>query len=83
MNNDDKRSQEEIIEELSNLVEELGWVIGLPDGTEKVPGLIVGEQNFVIEVVKSYYGENFDIYTKNDETGQSEIIHNPDKKTLH
>lgn len=83
MNDGTKKSQEQIIEELSNLVEELGWVIGLPDGTDKVPGLIIGEQDFVIDVVKSYYGENFDIYTKDEESGQTEIIHNPDKKTVH
>ena len=72
----------ELIQELSELVAQLGWVIGMPDGDEQVPGLIIGKQDFVEEVVTAYYGPGFEVYTK-DEQGEIVTTEPKKKDTVH
>lgn len=64
-----KKTQIELMNELAELVEQLGWVIGIPDGDEKVPGLVIGELSYVEEVVEAYYGPGFSVFEK-DEHGE-------------
>lgn len=86
---DDNRKQQELIQKLAELVNELGWVIGLPDNEEMVSGLIVGTEDFVREVVESYYGPSYSVF-KEDPTGNESIERQEDsleiikkKPTLH
>lgn len=73
---DDPERQKKLIEELSLIVNELGWVIGLPAGVDVVPGLIVGTEEFVKDVVGTYYGPNYDVF-KEDPTGENNLIEEP------
>lgn len=57
------KKQIELIEKLAEICEELSWVIAIPDG-QKVPGLIIGTENFVTDVVEIYYGNNYEVYKK-------------------
>lgn len=62
----DSKKQQSLIEQLTMICEELGWVVGLPsteDDNEKVPGLVVGEESFVIQVVSSY-SDDYEVYSK-------------------
>ena len=82
----DPKEQQEIIQRLSELVNQLGWVIALPTNVDTVPGLIIGQEDFVKEVVTAYYGPNFDLFAE-DPTGENQLVElqQPDKKkdTLH
>lgn len=72
-NNDDiTKKQKELIEKLSEIVAELEWVIGLPVGSDSVPGLIIGTEEFVRDVVETYYGPNYDVFTE-DPTGTNTL----------
>lgn len=47
--------QQELIQALAEIVEELGWVIGIPQeegSTNTVQGLIIGTEEFVMSVVE-------------------------------
>lgn len=59
-----QRKQIELIEQLASICEELGWVIALPNQEEKVPGLIMGNEEFVAEVIQAYYGEDVEVFKK-------------------
>lgn len=69
----DSEKQKKLIEELSMIVNELGWVIGLPSGVDMVPGLIIGTEEFVQDVVGTYYGPNYDVF-KEDPTGENLLV---------
>ena len=64
---DDQRRQHELITQLSELVAELGWVIGMPNGEGPVEGLIIGEQSFVEDVVTEYYGPGYGLLEEGPE----------------
>jgi len=67
MSRDDQRKQQELIEQLSSICEELGWVIGIPseEGSEEVvEGLIIGTEKFVYAVVDAFKAE-YEVYSKN------------------
>jgi hypothetical protein len=52
----DSEKQQKLIQELAEIVEELGWIIGIPtngETDEKVNGLIIGTEDFVMDVVNS------------------------------
>lgn len=52
----DSEKQQKLIQELAEIVEELGWIIGIPtngETDEKVHGLIIGTDEFVMDVVNS------------------------------
>lgn len=71
---DETSKQFELIQKLTDIVAELGWVIALPEGDGIVDGLIVGTPQFAEEVGKLCYGDNFDIYQKN---GDDNIVELP------
>ncbi len=79
----DKKRQYELIQALSEIVNELGWVIGMPSGDEIVDGLIIGEQHFVEDVVTEYYGPNFGLLEENVVDGEMVEIEPKKKTTLH
>jgi hypothetical protein len=81
---DDKREQQELIQELAEIVNRLGWVIALPTNVDMVPGLIIGQEDFVKEVVETYYGPNYDVF-KEDPTGENALVELQTKKkdTVH
>lgn len=70
----DPKRQQELINQLSEICEELEWVVGLPDvdaeGT--VPGLMIGKEDFVYELAECY-GQEVEVYTLNQELGSSEL----------
>jgi hypothetical protein len=48
--------QQELIQALTEIVEELGWIIGIPiveSEEDSVHGLIVGTEQFVMDAVES------------------------------
>lgn len=81
------KKQQELIEELASICEELGWVIALPTMEDTIPGLVIGQENFVNDVVSVYYGENYEVFTKDPtDAGMKEIpVLPPTKKpwTFH
>lgn len=69
-----KEKQYELIMELQALCEELGWSIALPNGDGLVPGLIIGEEAYVIDVASAYYGEDFEVFEKNEDSEKLEPV---------
>lgn len=67
-NKHDGKSKMEVIQELAALVDSLGWVMALPTD-EIVPGLIIGEKDFVVAVVQQYYGEGYEILEQDEASG--------------
>jgi hypothetical protein len=69
------KKQQALIEELASICEELGWVVALPSEGEIIPGLVIGQEQFVIDVVSVYYGEGFDVYKKEmNAQGMEEMV---------
>jgi hypothetical protein len=66
-----KKSDMEIIQEIVDLVKEIGWEIALPmdEMTEdgKVHGLVMGNEYFIQELLKDYTYELFSM--EEDEEG--------------
>lgn len=82
-----QKRQMELIDQLAQICEELNWVIALPTQEEPVPGIIMGQEGFVQEVVQSYYGDAYEVLTKEaHEEGMKEIPQLPEgkkKTTVH
>lgn len=78
----EQRKQYELIQQLSEIVAELGWVIGMPNGDDMVEGLIIGEQEFVEAVVTEYYGPGYGLL---EEGPEGEMVESEPKKktTVH
>lgn len=78
----DQKRQHELIQALTEIANELEWVIALPT-SEMVPGLIIGTEEFVTEVVKVYYGKDPEEYETfgEDPTGESDLIALPTDQT--
>lgn len=76
---DEQQRQKLLISKLSEIVNELGWVIGLPAGEEMVPGLIIGTEQFVVDVVETYYGPNFTTFEE-DPSGEAQLVEKTPKK---
>lgn len=75
------KRQEELISELATICEELGWVVAIPSNEERVPGLIIGLEDFVQEVVTIYYGDDVEIFKKELNTeGMEEVVPTKNKK---
>ncbi len=70
----DPKRQYELIQELTKIVNELDWVIGLPEG-DIVPGLIIGTEEFVTQVVEAY-GIEYTKFTE-DPTGENSLVETP------
>lgn len=86
MSGDDTIKKIELIQDLAGIAEELGWVIALPTEEDIVPGLVMGTEPFVNEVVSLYYGDNYEIFTKDPTTdGLVEVPpqSNGKKATIH
>lgn len=85
----DKKRQIELIKELANIFEELEWLVAIPtdNDSDVCRGLIVGEQDFVLDVTKAYYGDDAEIIIPNNESPEKEHEINlelhPNKKTMH
>jgi hypothetical protein len=85
----DQKKQFELIEQLAEICEELGWVVGLPaeEGHDQtVPGLIIGREKFVLEVVAAYT-DDYTLMSKDKGTdGMHEVhpaIESKKKLTFH
>lgn len=74
----DEKRQYELIEKLTEIVNELGWVIGIPTA-DVVPGLIIGTEDFVREIIQDHYGldENEYVSLTEDPTGESSMVEIP------
>lgn len=75
----DEKEQQELIEQLAQIVEELGWIIGIPkeeEGDNKVQGLIIGTEEFVYGVVDATGQEVESIEFDTDPvTGNKKSVH--------
>lgn len=75
----DEKEQQELIEQLAQIVEELGWIIGIPkeEGDDnKVHGLIIGTEEFVYGVVEATGQEVESIEFDTDPaTGNKKSVH--------
>lgn len=70
-----QKRQQELITQLAEICEELEWVVGLPkeDDDKMVPGLIIGEEAFVMQVVAAYT-DDYEVYAKDSATdGMHEV----------
>lgn len=88
MANLSKKRQMELIGELANIFEELEWLVAIPTAEDDTcSGLIVGEQSFVLDVTKAFYGEDAEILIPNSENPEkSEEINlklTDGKKVVH
>lgn len=74
----DEKRQSELIQQLAEIVAELEWVIALPT-SDTVPGLIVGNEEFVADVIKVYYGLDEGEYATftEDPTGETALVETP------
>lgn len=65
--------QLELIQQLTEICDELGWIVGVPgeEGSDStVPGLIIGKEEFVYEIVEAFSGPTeYEIFEQ-DETGE-------------
>lgn len=64
-----KDKQAKLIRELANIIEELEWVIAIPDNDEVCQGLIIGTPEYVTELVEILSPEPTDIVAPNTESG--------------
>jgi hypothetical protein len=62
---DNSSKRYKLIQELADIVNELGWVIAIPPD-QITPGLIIGEENYVKDVANAYYGEQFEVVNPNE-----------------
>lgn len=69
-----KTKKLELISQLSDILQELDWVFATPDNDEACQGLIIGEIEFVSEVVQAIYGDDVEIITANDENDGEPIL---------
>lgn len=61
-----KKTQQELIDELSEICEQLGWTIGIPleEGDDSpVDGLLIGTESFITKVVLELNGE-YEMFSK-------------------
>ena len=54
-----------LIEQLAEIVNELGWVIAIPPD-QITPGLIIGDENYVKAVADAYYGSQFEVISPSE-----------------
>ena len=66
------KSQAELINELADICEQLGWAIGVPadNESEMVNGLIVGTEDFIYHIIQAFDGEAVEVYSKDEGTGE-------------
>ncbi len=68
----DIERQHEILSIIAELADELGWLVAFPSESEEVPGLIIGTEEFVMNVAKAL-----------DAEPDGEIKTNTPKTSLH
>ena len=77
------RSEQEALDELLEILEELGWSIAVADSESgTVSGAIIGTQEFITEVGDAYYGPGY-ISFERDAEGELEQAPPKKKSTLH
>jgi hypothetical protein len=62
-----QKKQQQLIDVITSACEELGWVVGLPGSENEddtVPGLVIGIESFVVQVVESYTTD-YEVFDKN------------------
>lgn len=64
----DSKTQIELINQLAEICEKLGWAIGVPadDDTEMVSGLIVGTEEFINSVIQYMDAETVEVFSKEE-----------------
>lgn len=73
-----KQQKVDLILQIADACEKLNWVIGLAtdEHSEKVPGLILGTQEFVSDVMNRYEPNNVELYSTSKTTAEI-IEHEP------
>lgn len=58
--------QKELINQLADICEQLGWSIGVPADNENDPvdGLIIGTEEFIMSVVEIIDQESVEVFSK-------------------
>lgn len=69
-----KQKKVELILQIADICEQLDWVIGIATNEDsgKVPGLLIGTHDFVLDIMGHYSPEDYEIYSQSKTT--SEII---------
>ncbi len=79
--------QKELIDQLAEICEQLGWSIGVPadDENQPVEGLIVGTEEFIMSIVESMDAEaSMEVFSKEStEEEFSEPVLLDKKKLMH
>lgn len=65
--------QLELITQLSEIVEELGWQIAMDSETEIVTGLIIGDEEFISNVAGNIESIDFDLMTFDGKKDKKEV----------
>lgn len=81
----DVKKQNELIDLLSSICEELGWVVGIlaDDPEQLADGLIIGPEEFVYETLAMYDGEH-DVMTKElSSEGMKDLPKSKSRKLYH
>ena len=89
---DEQKRQEQLIIQLAEICEELNWVVGIPadDSGTMVPGLIIGTEAFLGQVVEVAF-KDYEVYSHDAGTdgmvelpvGESNEPLNKKKPTFH
>ncbi len=79
----EKDKQLQLVQQLAEIVEELGWVVAIPLGDAICDGIIMGTEEYVLNVVKSYYKDDIEVLSPNPGTELSVDIVESEKKKFH
>ena len=70
---DDSTKKFKLIEQLAEIANELGWVIAIPPD-QITPGLIIGQEDYVVDVANAYYGKQFEVINPHEQELQTHEV---------
>jgi hypothetical protein len=73
------KKKQELIQQLCEICEQLDWVVGIPseEGSEDtVDGLIIGKEEFVMQVVQAFT-DDYEVIRTNEDTGGVREVEQP------
>lgn len=76
--NKDKKLK--LIQQLSEILQELNWVVAIPQNDDPCQGLIVGELDYVTDVINAYYGDDVEVLQPNNGNDDEPIINEDETK---
>ena len=64
--------EQEIIAIITELADELGWIVAIPDAGDTIPGLILGTEEFILDISQS---GALDLENESDDDEDSGVRH--------